>query len=84
MASDVDPPAGEQAAAPEPGSDAALLAAHVAGDPARSPSCVRRHRDRLWAVAIRTLGDPEDAADAVQDALSRRTAARPPSAATRT
>ncbi|KPC87045.1 RNA polymerase sigma factor SigM, partial [Streptomyces sp. NRRL WC-3753] len=30
---------------------------------------VRRHRDRLWAVAIRTLGDREEAADAVQDAL---------------
>ena len=28
-----------------------------------------RHRDRLWAVALRTLGDPEDAADALQDAL---------------
>jgi RNA polymerase sigma-70 factor (ECF subfamily) len=30
---------------------------------------VRRHQDRLWAVALRTLGDPEDAADALQDAL---------------
>ena len=30
---------------------------------------VRRHRDRLWAVALRTLGDREEAADAVQDAL---------------
>lgn len=28
-----------------------------------------RHRDRLWAVAIRTLADPEEAADAVQDAM---------------
>ncbi len=28
-----------------------------------------RHRDRLWAVAIRTLGDPEEAADALQDAM---------------
>jgi len=28
-----------------------------------------RHRDRLWAVAIRTLHDPEDAADALQDAM---------------
>jgi RNA polymerase sigma-70 factor (ECF subfamily) len=27
------------------------------------------HRDRLWAVALRTLGDREEAADAVQDAL---------------
>ena len=30
---------------------------------------MRRHRDRLWAVALRTLGDREEAADAVQDAL---------------
>ena len=29
----------------------------------------KRHKDRLWAVAIRTLGDPEDAADALQDAM---------------
>ncbi len=28
-----------------------------------------RHRDRLWAVALRTTGDPEEAADALQDAL---------------
>jgi RNA polymerase sigma-70 factor, ECF subfamily len=28
-----------------------------------------RHKDRLWAVAIRTLGDPEEAADALQDAM---------------
>jgi RNA polymerase sigma-70 factor (ECF subfamily) len=28
-----------------------------------------RHRDRLWAVAVRTLGDPEEAADALQDAM---------------
>jgi RNA polymerase sigma-70 factor (ECF subfamily) len=30
---------------------------------------VRRHRDRLWAVALRTLGDRDEAADAVQDAF---------------
>ncbi|TML22330.1 MAG: RNA polymerase sigma factor SigM, partial [Actinobacteria bacterium] len=30
---------------------------------------VRRHQDRLWAVALRTLGDREEAADALQDAL---------------
>src|SRR5690606_36808239 len=28
-----------------------------------------RHRDRLWAVALRTLGDPHEAADALQDAM---------------
>lgn len=50
-------------------SDAELLAQHVAGDPDAFTTLVRRHRDRLWAVALRTTGDPEDAADALQDAL---------------
>jgi RNA polymerase sigma-70 factor (ECF subfamily) len=50
-------------------SDAELLAAHVDGDPDAFAELVRRHRDRLWAVALRTLGDREEAADAVQDAL---------------
>ena len=49
--------------------DRALLAAHVAGDPAAFGILFRRHRDRLWAVALRTTGDPEEAADALQDAL---------------
>ncbi|MET9731801.1 RNA polymerase sigma factor SigM [Streptomyces sp. NPDC006458] len=49
--------------------DEALLARHVAGDPDAFGELVRRHRDRLWAVALRTLGDREEAADAVQDAL---------------
>ena len=49
--------------------DAALLAAHVEGDSTAFGELVRRHRDRLWAVALRTTGDREDAADAVQDAL---------------
>jgi RNA polymerase sigma-70 factor (ECF subfamily) len=50
-------------------SDRELLAAHIAGDPDTFGELVRRHRDRLWAVALRTLGDREEAADAVQDAL---------------
>ncbi|MFF4530825.1 RNA polymerase sigma factor SigM [Streptomyces sp. NPDC001407] len=50
-------------------SDAELLALHVEGDPDAFSEIVRRHRDRLWAVALRTLGDREEAADAVQDAL---------------
>ncbi|MFH8513991.1 RNA polymerase sigma factor SigM [Streptomyces gelaticus] len=53
----------------EPLSDSDLLARHVAGEPDAFGELVRRHRDRLWAVAIRTLGDREEAADAVQDAL---------------
>jgi RNA polymerase sigma-70 factor, ECF subfamily len=49
--------------------DAELLRAHADGDPFAFEILVRRHRDRLWAVALRTLRDPEEAADAVQDAL---------------
>ncbi|MFJ6797514.1 RNA polymerase sigma factor SigM [Streptomyces sp. NPDC091268] len=50
-------------------SDQELLALHTSGDPDAFGELVRRHRDRLWAVALRTLGDREEAADAVQDAL---------------
>jgi RNA polymerase sigma-70 factor (ECF subfamily) len=49
--------------------DASLVAAHVAGDPDAFGLLFARHRDRLWAVALRTTGNPEDAADALQDAL---------------
>ena len=49
--------------------DRALLAAHVTGDPDAFAELVRRHQNRLWAVALRTTGSREDAADAVQDAL---------------
>jgi RNA polymerase sigma-70 factor (ECF subfamily) len=50
-------------------SDTELLAAHVDGDPSAFGELFARHRDRLWAVALRTTGNPEDAADALQDAL---------------
>jgi RNA polymerase sigma-70 factor (ECF subfamily) len=49
--------------------DRILLERHREGDPDAFGEIVRRHRDRMWAVALRTLGDPEEAADAVQDAL---------------
>ncbi|GIF46977.1 RNA polymerase ECF family sigma subunit [Asanoa ferruginea] len=49
--------------------DEALLRAHVDGDPLAFTELFHRHRDRLWAVALRTLGDREDAADALQEAL---------------
>jgi RNA polymerase sigma-70 factor (ECF subfamily) len=50
-------------------SDAELLRRHVHGDPDSFGELFLRHRDRLWAVAVRTLGDPEEAADALQDAM---------------
>ena len=49
--------------------DAELLAAHVAGDPDAFALLFTRHRDRLWAVALRTMGNPHDAADGLQDGL---------------
>ncbi|MDQ1705735.1 MAG: polymerase sigma-70 factor, subfamily [Frankiaceae bacterium] len=49
--------------------DRELLSRHAAGDRDAFAELVRRHRDRLWRVALRTLGNPDDAADALQDAL---------------
>jgi RNA polymerase sigma-70 factor (ECF subfamily) len=49
--------------------DAELLHRHVAGDPEAFSRLFLRHRDRLWAVALRTACDPEDAADALQEAM---------------
>jgi RNA polymerase sigma-70 factor (ECF subfamily) len=50
-------------------SDVALLEAHRDGDPDAFGVLFTRHRDRLWAVALRTTGNPEDAADALQEAM---------------
>ncbi|MGW6280369.1 RNA polymerase sigma factor SigM [Kribbella sp. NPDC055071] len=49
--------------------DHELLRLHVAGNPDAFGFLVKRHRDRMWAVAIRTLGEPEEAADALQEAF---------------
>ena len=49
--------------------DTELLRRHVAGDGEAFGELFRRHRDRLWAVALRTVCDPEEAADALQDAM---------------
>ncbi|MEU5551554.1 MULTISPECIES: RNA polymerase sigma factor SigM [unclassified Micromonospora] len=59
-------------------SDIDLLRAHADGDRDAFATLFLRHRDRLWAVALRTLGDREEAADALQDAMlsAHRAAAR--------
>jgi RNA polymerase sigma-70 factor (ECF subfamily) len=49
--------------------DAALVVAHTNGDPDAFGVLFTRHRDRLWAVALRTTGNREDAADALQEAM---------------
>jgi RNA polymerase sigma-70 factor (ECF subfamily) len=46
-----------------------LLALHVRGDPEAFGQLFLRHRERLWAIAVRTMSDPEEAADALQDAM---------------
>ncbi len=49
--------------------DAGLVQAHADGDPDAFGILFSRHRDRLWAVALRTTGHREDAADALQEAM---------------
>lgn len=49
--------------------DRELVRLHCAGDPDAFGELFRRHRDRMWAVALRTCSDRETAADAVQDAF---------------
>jgi RNA polymerase sigma-70 factor, ECF subfamily len=55
--------------APGEPSDAILLRRHTDGDPDAFGLLFRRHKDRLWAVALRIACDPDDAADALQDAM---------------
>ncbi|OBJ68142.1 RNA polymerase sigma factor SigM [Mycobacterium sp. 1274756.6] len=50
-------------------SDAELLADHVGGDREAFAELVRRHHGRLHRLARRCSRSPEDAADALQDAL---------------
>jgi RNA polymerase sigma-70 factor (ECF subfamily) len=49
--------------------DRDLLRRHAAGDTGAFGELFRRHKDRMWAIALRTCGDPELAADAVQEAF---------------
>ena len=50
-------------------SDADLLRRHLDGDKDAFGALFLRHKDRLWAVALRITCDPEEAADALQDAM---------------
>jgi RNA polymerase sigma-70 factor (ECF subfamily) len=49
--------------------DRELLSTHCAGDPDAFGELFRRHRDQMWALAVRVTRDPELAADAVQEAF---------------
>jgi RNA polymerase sigma-70 factor (ECF subfamily) len=58
-------------------SDAELLAAHVAGERYAFEELFRRHHRQLYRLATLTSRNPDDAADALQDAMlsAHRTAA---------
>jgi RNA polymerase sigma-70 factor (ECF subfamily) len=57
------------AGSPDTRTDAELLVAHHGGDPTAFGELAVRYRQTLWGIALHTLGDPDDAADAVQEAL---------------
>lgn len=52
-----------------PRTDAELLAAHVAGDRYAFEELFYRHHRQLYRLATLTTANPDDAADALQDAL---------------
>ena len=49
--------------------DAELLRMHLRGDADAFGALFRRHKQGLWAIAIRMLGDAGRAADAIQGAM---------------
>lgn len=57
--------------------EADLVGRARAGDGAAFEALVRRHQDRLYGVALRMTGHPEDAQDVVQDALEHAWRALP-------
>jgi RNA polymerase sigma-70 factor (ECF subfamily) len=46
-----------------------LLRQHAEGNAEAFGTLFTRHKDRLWAVALRVTCDPDDAADALQEAM---------------
>jgi len=56
-----DPPRGT--------SDPELVRRFLAGDARAATELIKRHERRVYAVCLRVLGNPDDAADAAQDAL---------------
>jgi RNA polymerase sigma-70 factor (ECF subfamily) len=49
--------------------DQALIDRYLAGDSDAFAMLVRRHEGRVYGLCLRVLGNPDDAADAAQDAL---------------
>ena len=57
--------------ASDPRSDDDLLRAFAAGEDGAFPELMRRHEDRIFALAVRMCGDRGDALDATQEAFIR-------------
>lgn len=55
---------------PDRTSDAELIRLHGISDPNALGVLLRRHQDRMWTVAIRILGEHDEAAAALQDAFA--------------
>jgi RNA polymerase sigma-70 factor (ECF subfamily) len=49
--------------------DSELVRRFLAGDAGAATELITRHERRVYAVCLRVLGNPDDAADAAQDAL---------------
>ena len=54
---------------PRGASDLELVRRFLAGDTGAANELIARHERRVYAVCLRVLGNPDDAADAAQDAL---------------
>jgi RNA polymerase sigma-70 factor (ECF subfamily) len=55
--------------APRGAPDGELVRHFLAGDAGAATELITRHERRVYAVCLRVLGNPDDAADAAQDAL---------------
>jgi RNA polymerase sigma-70 factor (ECF subfamily) len=55
--------------APGDAPDGELVRRFLAGDAGAATELITRHERRVYAVCLRVLGNPDDAADAAQDAL---------------
>ena len=52
-------------------SDEDLVRRHLAGDRDAFPELLRRHELRVYNIALRMTGRPEDALDATQEEIGR-------------
>lgn len=53
----------------DPSDDRELVDRYLAGDAAAFTTLVERHQARVYSVCLRVIGNPEDAADATQEAF---------------